>query len=162
VETHLRTGATRHPDLPRPHDRGNGDALYIVSFQYASSTLQTNSRTNQTDKLDELNWIVTAYTLTSTAFIPAFGQLADVFGRYAVLQLAVFLTLVGSTLCAAAQSWGMLLLGRALQGTGSAGTMNVVMIILADKVSLRENAKNNSIFAFIAGVGYAVGPEIGG
>lgn len=121
-----------------------------------------NQSTNQPDKLDELNWIVTAYTLTSTAFIPAFGQLADVFGRHAVLQLAVFLTLVGSTLCAAAQSWGMLLLGRALQGTGSAGTMNVVMIILADKVSLRENAKNNSIFAFIAGVGYAVGPEIGG
>ncbi|RMJ24466.1 MFS multidrug transporter, partial [Aspergillus sp. HF37] len=114
------------------------------------------------NKLDELNWIVTAYTLTSTAFIPAFGQLADVFGRHAVLQLAVFLTLVGSTLCAAAQTWGMLLLGRALQGTGSAGTMNVVMIILADKVSLKENAKNNSIFAFISGVGYAVGPEIGG
>lgn len=117
---------------------------------------------NQVDKLDELNWIVTAYTLTSTAFIPAFGQLADVFGRHVVLQLAVFLTLAGSTLCAAAQTWGMLLLGRALQGTSSAGIMNIVMIILADKVSLKENAKNNSIFAFISGLGYAIGPEIGG
>ena len=112
--------------------------------------------------MDQLNWIVTAYTLTSTAFIPAFGQLADVFGRHIVLQLAVFLTLVGSTLCAAAQTWGMLLLGRALQGMSCAGIMNLVLIILADKVSLKENAKNNSIFAFISGLGYAIGPEVGG
>ncbi|KAH2459224.1 hypothetical protein KXW63_001775, partial [Aspergillus fumigatus] len=106
------------------------------------------------DKFDELTWIVTAFTLTSTTFIPIFGQLADVFGRHAVLQLAMFLMLVGSTLCAAAQSWGMLLLGRALQGTSSAGIMNIIMIVLADRVSLRENARNNSIFVFVGGLGY--------
>ncbi|KAF4152313.1 hypothetical protein CNMCM6069_002250 [Aspergillus lentulus] len=114
------------------------------------------------NKFDELNWIVTAFTLTSTTFIPIFGQLADVFGRHAVLQLAMFLMLVGSTLCAAAQSWGMLLLGRALQGTSSAGIMNIIMIVLADRVSLRENARNNSIFVFVGGLGYGVGPVVGG
>ncbi|RLL94388.1 hypothetical protein CFD26_100044 [Aspergillus turcosus] len=106
------------------------------------------------NKFDELNWIVTAFTLTSTTFIPIFGQLADAFGRHAVLQLAMFLMLVGSTLCAAAQSWGMLLLGRALQGTSSAGIMNIIMIVLADRVSLKENARNNSIFVFVGGLGY--------
>lgn len=70
--------------------------------------------------------------------------------------------LAGSTLCAAAQAWGMLLLGRALQGMSSAGIMNLIRIILADKVSLKENAKNNSIFFFISGMGYAIGPVIGG
>ncbi|KAK1236914.1 hypothetical protein MKX08_007862 [Trichoderma sp. CBMAI-0020] len=34
----------------------------------------------------QLKWIVTAYTLTSTAFIPFYGQLADVFGRQVPLQ----------------------------------------------------------------------------
>jgi MFS family permease len=33
---------------------------------------------------------------------------------------------------------------------------------MADKVTLKENAKNNSIFALFAGVSYAVGPLIGG
>ncbi|WEW58276.1 hypothetical protein PRK78_003744 [Emydomyces testavorans] len=114
------------------------------------------------NKLDELNWIVTSFTLTSTAFIPAFGQLADVFGRHFVLQLAMFLMLIGSVLCAAAQTWAMLLLGRALQGTSSAGIMNLIQIILSDKVSLKDNAKNNTIFQFVAGVSYSVGPIIGG
>ncbi|PYH50079.1 putative MFS multidrug transporter [Aspergillus saccharolyticus JOP 1030-1] len=114
------------------------------------------------DKFDELNWIITAFSLTSTTFIPIFGQLADVFGRHLILQTALFLMLVGSVLCAAAQTWGMLLLGRALQGMGSAGLGNLVMIILADKVSLKENGRNKSLFTLVGGVGYAVGPIVGG
>ncbi|OJJ08822.1 hypothetical protein ASPVEDRAFT_156423 [Aspergillus versicolor CBS 583.65] len=114
------------------------------------------------DQLGELNWIVTAFTLTSTAFIPTFGQLADVFGRHVALQLATLLMLIGSTLCAAAQTWGMLLLGRALQGVSAAGLMATVMIILADNVSLEENAKNNSVFAIVSGVAYSIGPVVGG
>ncbi|PGH06906.1 hypothetical protein GX51_02151 [Blastomyces parvus] len=114
------------------------------------------------NKLDQLNWIVTSFTLTSTAFIPAFGQLADVYGRHFVLQLAMFLMLVGSVFCAAAQTWGMLLFGRALQGTSSAGIMNLIEIVLADNVSLKENAKNSTIFQFVSGVSYGVGPVIGG
>ncbi|KAL2810549.1 major facilitator superfamily domain-containing protein [Aspergillus granulosus] len=114
------------------------------------------------NELDELNWIVTAFTLTSTALIPTFGQLADVFGRHATLQLATLFMLIGSVLCAAAQTWGMLLLGRALQGMSSAGLMTNIMIILADNVTLEENAKNNSIFAFVGGVAYSIGPVIGG
>ncbi|KAM5456451.1 hypothetical protein McanMca71_005545 [Microsporum canis] len=114
------------------------------------------------NKLDQLNWIVTAFTLTSTAFIPAFGQLSDVFGRHFVLQLAMFLMLIGSVLCAAAPSWGVLLLGRALQGTSASGITNLIQIILADKVSLKDNAKNSTIFQFVAGLSYSVGPIIGG
>ncbi|KAL4947870.1 major facilitator superfamily domain-containing protein [Aspergillus filifer] len=114
------------------------------------------------NELDELNWIVTAFTLTSTALIPTFGQLTDIFGRHFTLHLATFLMLVGSTLCAAAQNWGMLLFGRALQGTASAGLMTTIFIVLADGVSLEENAKNNSVFSMIAGVAYSVGPVVGG
>ncbi|OAX79319.1 hypothetical protein ACJ72_06365 [Emergomyces africanus] len=114
------------------------------------------------NKLDQLNWIVTSFTLTSTAFIPAFGQLADVYGRHFVLQLAMFFMLIGSVFCAAAQTWGMLLFGRALQGTASAGIMNLIAIVLADNVSLKENAKNNTVFQFVSGISYGVGPVIGG
>lgn len=114
------------------------------------------------DRLNQLNWIVTAFTLTSAAFIPAFGQLADVFGRHASLQFAVSFMVVGSTLCAAAQNWPMLLLGRALQGISTAGIQNITLIILADSVSLKEQAVNTSIFQLMNGIGYSVGPVIGG
>lgn len=70
--------------------------------------------------------------------------------------------LIGSTLCAAAQTWGMLLLGRALQGVSAAGIANLVKIVLADKVTLAEQSKNNTIFMLVAGLSTGAGPVIGG
>ncbi|RMZ86873.1 hypothetical protein DV736_g5900, partial [Chaetothyriales sp. CBS 134916] len=114
------------------------------------------------DKLNQLNWIVTAFTLTSTTFIPVLGQLSDSFGRHSALQLSMWSLTIGSVLCATAPVWPVLLLGRALQGVGSAGIQNVAMLVLADSVSLKEQAKNTSIFQMLNGIGYSVGPVIGG
>ncbi|CAI6240197.1 unnamed protein product [Periconia digitata] len=108
------------------------------------------------------NWIVAAYTLTFTTFVPMSGQLADVYGRHFALHFQMFWILVGSILCAAAQSWTMLLFGRAIQGLGAAGIMNLTRIILSDGVSLADNSKNNTVFSLINGISFAVGPVIGG
>jgi MFS family permease len=56
----------------------------------------------------------------------------------------------------------MLLVGRAFQGIGCAGPLIITKVILADKVSLAENAKNNTIFTIVAGSGYSIGPVLGG
>ena len=112
--------------------------------------------------MNQFNWIVTAYTLTSTAFIPAYGQVADTFGRHFALQTSMFFMLIGSILCAVAPVWGVLLLGRAIQGLSAAGIMNIIKIILADKVTLAEQSKNSTIFGLVNGLSYAVGPVIGG
>ncbi|KAH6672950.1 MFS multidrug transporter-like protein [Halenospora varia] len=116
------------------------------------------------NQLAQLNWIVSAFNLTAAAFVPFWGQYADVFGRYAALQTALLVMLIGSVLCSAAPvtAFAMLLLGRAFQGIGSAGLMIVSKIVLADKVSLKENARNNTIFTLVGGIGYGIGPVIGG
>jgi MFS family permease len=117
---------------------------------------------NPSDPLQKFNWIVTAYSLCSTAFIPAFGQIADTFGHHAALQISMLCMLIGSTLCAAAQTWAMLLLGRAFQGVSAAGIANIIKIVLADKVTLAEQAKNNTIFMLVAGLSTGAGPVIRG
>jgi MFS family permease len=72
--------------------------------------------------------------------------------------------IVGNTLCASSPvtAFPMLLAGRGLQGIGCAGLMIVTKVILADKVSLKENAKNNTIFTLVGGLGYGIGPSLGG
>jgi MFS family permease len=107
---------------------------------------------------------VTAFNLTSATFIPAWGQVADIFGRYGALQVAITCMLIGSALCTGAPvtAFPMLLFGRALLGMGCAGLNIVIKTVLADKVSLEENAKNNTIFTLVAGIGYGIGPTIGG
>ncbi|RDW83052.1 MFS general substrate transporter-15 [Coleophoma crateriformis] len=115
-------------------------------------------------QLSQMNWIVSAFNLTSAAFIPFWGQIADIFGRHTAVQTCLFLMLIGSAICTGAptDTFPVLLLGRALQGIASAGIVVITKVILADKVSLEENAKNTSVFSICAGVGYGVGPVIGG
>ena len=116
------------------------------------------------DQLPQLNWIITAFNLTSSASLPLFAQLADIFGRHATLQLALLIITIGSALCTGSptSAFPLLLLGRALQGVGSAGIIISVRTILADRVSLREYARNWSFFALLSGVSYGVGPVVGG
>ena len=72
--------------------------------------------------------------------------------------------IIGSALSSGAPltAFPMFLVGRALQGMGSAGCNIIVRTVLADKVSLEENAKNTTVFTIVAGVAYGVGPVIGG
>jgi MFS family permease len=72
--------------------------------------------------------------------------------------------LIGSAMCAGSPTtaFPLLLVGRALQGIAAAGINILTKVVLADKVSLKENAKNNSIFALVGGLSYAAGPAIGG
>lgn len=114
------------------------------------------------NRINQLNWIVTAFTITSTSFIPVWGQLADLFGRHAVLQTVMVLMMIGAGLAGGAQAWVMLLFGRAIMGVAAAGILNIIKIILADNVSLADNAKNNTVFALVGGISYGVGPVIGG
>ena len=80
------------------------------------------------------------------------------------MEATLFLMMIGSALCVAAPSdaFPVFILGRAIQGLSVSGITVCTRVILCDKVTLKENAKNNSIFALFAGVAYAIGPLIGG
>lgn len=88
--------------------------------------------------------------------------MAGVFGRYAAIAAAVVIMLVGSALCTGAPTSAYELLGCAFQGVASADLNVIVRTILADRVTIRENAKNWGIFALVGGVFYALGPVVGG
>lgn len=115
-------------------------------------------------EVSQLNWIVSSFNLTSSAAIPLWAQMADVFGRNATINAAIITMLIGSALCTGAptSAFPMLLLGRGFQGVAAAGLSVVCRTILADRVSLQENAKNWSIFAMVGGASYGLGPVVGG
>jgi MFS family permease len=111
-----------------------------------------------------MNFIISIFSLCSATFIPFWGQIIDIFGRTVTLEVTLIIMLVGSALCTAAPlgAFPVFILGRALQGLSVSGINVSTRVIMADKVTLKENAKNNSIFGLFAGVSYAIGPLIGG
>src|SRR5579864_4526587 len=87
---------------------------------------------------DDLSWIVTAYLLTSTATVPLYGKLSDLYGRRRLFIVAISIFLVGSCLCAVATSMTELTVFRGLQGLGAGGLFPLTMTAIGDLFSPRE------------------------
>ncbi|KAK3393288.1 major facilitator superfamily domain-containing protein [Podospora didyma] len=111
---------------------------------------------------DNYVWIINGYLLTSTAFLPLYGQIAQVLGRRWPTMAGVAIFLLGSGICGGASSTGILIAGRLVQGIGGAGISAMTQLIISDLVSVRERGKYIGIIWAVFGVGTAVGPPVGG
>ncbi|KAJ2477391.1 hypothetical protein IWW56_004360 [Coemansia sp. RSA 2131] len=107
-------------------------------------------------------WIITIYLLSTTAAQPIFGKFSDILGRFQAVTAAVVVFCVGSVICAAANSMGMLLAGRAIQGIGGGGMLSMPSVILSDVTAERDRGKYTAFLAASWGVASAVGPVMGG
>jgi len=112
--------------------------------------------------LDHLTWVVIAYLLSSTVVAPIYGKLGDLYGRKIVLQAAIVIFLVGTTLSAMATSMTFLIIARAIQGLGGGGLMVVAMTVVADIIPPRQRGKVQGLFGAVFGVATVIGPLAGG
>src|SRR6185312_6371124 len=98
---------------------------------------------------EHLSWIVAGYLLTSTASTPIYGKLSDLFGRRAMLQIAILIFVTASLLCGFAQTMPELIAARTLQGLGGGGLISMAQAIIADVISPRERGRYQ---AYLSGV----------
>ncbi|KAG9664409.1 MFS general substrate transporter, partial [Aureobasidium melanogenum] len=90
------------------------------------------------------SWIVTSFGLATCATQPMYGRLSQIFGRKPILQLSYVLFLTGTAIAGLAQNMVQMILGRVIQGAGSAGMVSMVSILLTDLVPLHEVAAYRS------------------
>ncbi|MBC8083238.1 MAG: MFS transporter, partial [Hymenobacter sp.] len=122
--------------------------------------------------LDRFTWVATAYLVASTALVPIYGKLADMYSRRRIEVAAVCIFLVGSMLCGLAGEFGALpLLGdgmnqlivfRAVQGLGGAGLFAMAFIIIADLFPPAERGRYQGFVGAVFGVSSVLGPFLGG
>jgi MFS family permease len=87
------------------------------------------------------------YGLTQALLQQPFGKLSDRFGRRPVMLAGLALFAAGGVLAAMAESMGMLIVGRALQGCGAIA--GVALAFAAD----HTRAQNRSVIMAIIGMG---------
>src|SRR5437763_11215237 len=110
-----------------------------------------------------LQWVVNAYTITFAGFLMLGGRSADLLGRRRVFLVGTALFVLSSLACAVADSRGMLIGARALQGFGGAVVSPATLSIITS--TLREGPERNrgvAAWGAIGGLGASSGALLGG
>ena len=110
-----------------------------------------------------LSWVLNAYTLIFGGFLLLGGRLADALGRRRLFMTGIAVFAGASLVCGVAQSEGMLLVARGLQGLGGAMVSPAALsIILTTFAEGHERNRALAVWGAIAGAGGAVGLLLGG
>lgn len=112
--------------------------------------------------LDLVSWVSTGYLLASTAMVPIYGKLSDMYGRKIVLLWGIVIFLIGSALSGIASSMVQLILYRVIQGIGAAALTSTAFAIPADLFAPAERARYMGLMGSVFGLASVVGPFLGG
>jgi len=108
-------------------------------------------------------WVVTAYSLAFGSLLLLGGRLSDLIGRKRTFIIGLVGFAVASALGGAADSFGLLVAARALQGAFGALLAPTALAVLTTTFTIpKERARAFGVFGAIAGAGGAVGLLLGG
>ena len=107
------------------------------------------------------SWLATGFLLASVVAVPLFGRLGDLFGRRRLLLVGVGAFAVGSLVCALAESIGVVIAGRVMQGVGAA-VGPLALGIARDALPPAMLTRGIGILVGAAGAGAAIGYLAGG
>jgi EmrB/QacA subfamily drug resistance transporter len=142
-----------------------GGLLVALFLGALDQTIVATAMPKILQELNGLNlytWVVTGYLLASTAMIPIWGKLSDLYGRKIVVLAGVVIFLAGSALSGQSRTMVELVAFRALQGLGSAGIFSTAFTVIADIYPPAERGKYQGLFGAVFGVSGVVGPWLGG
>lgn len=107
-------------------------------------------------------WAFTSFSLASTATLPIFGRLSDIYGRKAILLSGIVLFSLSSVLSGFAQDMPQLIASRVLQGIGGGALMGMSWAAIADIFTPRERGQYQGFSGAVFGLSSVVGPIVGG
>ncbi|GBE78995.1 Efflux pump roqT [Sparassis crispa] len=117
---------------------------------------------SQFDKLSQSAWVATSYLLTFAGLMLFQGQLLTLAPAKHVYLCSLIVFGIGSLICAVARSFPVLIFGRAFAGTGGAGVVNAVLIIIAQNSRIEDRTMLFSLLGMMHALASIVGPLIGG
>ena len=106
-------------------------------------------------------WLIAAYAITQFVFAPVVGNLSDQYGRRPILLTSLLGFGIDYIVLALAPDYGWLFFGRVVAGiTGASFT--TASAYIADISTPDTRAKNFGMIGAAFGLGFVIGPALGG
>lgn len=109
-----------------------------------------------------VQWVVTAYLLTISSFLPIFGRISDLIGRKRLYSMGFLVFAAGSLFCALSRSLEFLIISRVLQALGASILMSLGQGIVTVTFPPSERGRALGITGSVVAVGSLMGPGAGG
>jgi DHA1 family tetracycline resistance protein-like MFS transporter len=109
----------------------------------------------------QIGLLFTSYSLTQLVFAPMLGRLSDRVGRRPLLLTSITGSVAAYLLFAAAPSYGVLLFARSLSGLAAAN-YGIAQAYMADVSAPEERSKAMGLVGAAFGLGFVLGPALGG
>lgn len=106
-------------------------------------------------------WLGFAYAITQFIFAPIVGNLSDKYGRRPIILISLFGFAIDYVLLALAPSIGWLFFGRIVAGLTGA-SISTANAYIADISTDEDRTKNFGLIGVAFGLGFILGPIIGG
>src|SRR5213078_3240660 len=107
--------------------------------------------------------VVNAYLIAFGGLLLLAGRFGDILGKKSVFMAGLGVFTVASFVCGIAESQGVLVLARFVQGVGGAMTSAVILgMIVTMFPEPREQAKAIGVYGFVASAGGSIGLLAGG
>jgi EmrB/QacA subfamily drug resistance transporter len=132
--------------------------LDVSIVNIAIPSIQRNLHASYAD----VQWALAGYTLAYALVLITGGRLGDTFGRKRLFLIGVTGFTIMSALCGAAQSPGMLITSRVVQGAMGAIMVPQVLAVIQVIFPPKERIKALAGFGVTAGLGTVSGPLLGG
>lgn len=106
-------------------------------------------------------WLTFAYAITQFLFAPLIGNLSDKFGRRPIILISLFAFSMDYLLLAFAPTITWLFIGRIIAGLTGA-SITTASAYIADVSTSENRAKNFGMIGAAFGLGFIIGPVMGG
>ncbi|GMW07537.1 MAG: MFS transporter [Gammaproteobacteria bacterium] len=110
----------------------------------------------------QMAWVFNIYVLFSLVSTPLMAKLSDRFGRRSIYILDVALFGAGSLMVALADSYAVLLAGRAVQAIGAGGILPVAAAVIGDTFPVEKRGGALGLIGAVFGMAFLIGPILAG